>query len=215
MLVASPAPTAAERELLVRRVKLISWLSLAWLVLEGAIGTTAGVVANSIALIGYGIDSTITGLASVIIIWRYTGSRIDSDRAERQAQVVVAVTFFLLAPYIIAAATHHLVTGSEAQASWVGIGLAIVSVAVMPIFGRAKRRIGDQLGSSATSGEGSQNMLCAYLSLAILVGLGSNAVFGLWWADPVAALLVAVVAIQTGVRTWQGDACTVTTDAAR
>jgi divalent metal cation (Fe/Co/Zn/Cd) transporter len=201
------ALVAVERERLIRRVKLISWLSLAWLLVEGAVGTAAGIVANSIALIGYGIDSTIAGLASVIIIWRYTGPRVDSDRAERQAQVIVAVTFFLLAPYIIAAATHHLVTGSEAQASWVGIGLAIVSVTVMPIFGRAKRRIGAKLGSSATSGEGTQNLLCAYLSLAILIGLGLNAVFGLWWADPLVALLVAVVAIQTGVRTWRGKAC--------
>jgi divalent metal cation (Fe/Co/Zn/Cd) transporter len=192
---------------LVRRVKLISWLSLAWLVTEGVVGTTAGIIANSIALIGYGLDSTIAGLASVIIIWRYTGSRIDSDRAERQAQVIVAVTFFLLAPYIIAAAIHHLVTGSEAQASWVGIGLAVVSVTVMPMFGRAKKRIGSRLGSSATTGEGTQNILCAYLSLAILLGLGANAVFGLWWADPLVALVVAVAAIQTGVRTWRGETC--------
>jgi divalent metal cation (Fe/Co/Zn/Cd) transporter len=198
-----------ERVMLVRRVKLISWLSLAWLVTEGAIGTTAGIAANSIALIGYGLDSTIAGLASVIIIWRYTGRRIDSDRAERQAQVVVAVTFFLLAPYIIAAAIHHLVTGSEAEASWVGIGLAIVSVTVMPVFGRAKKRIGDRLGSSATSGEGVQNILCACLSLAILLGLGANALFGLWWADPLAALLVAFAALQTGARTLRGEACSV------
>ena len=200
-------PIEDERARLVRRVKLISWLSLGWMVTEGVIGTTAGIMANSIALIGYGIDSTITGLASVIIIWRFTGRRTDSDRAERQAQVIVAATFFLLAPYIVVAATHHLATGSAAQASWIGIGLAIVSVVVMPLFGRAKRRIGSRLGSGATVGEGIQNILCAYLSLTILVGLGANAVFGFWWADPLVALVVAVVAIQTGVRTLRGEAC--------
>ena len=174
---------------------------------EGVIGTTAGIMANSIALIGYGIDSTITGVASVIIIWRFTGARLESDRSERQAQRIVAITFFLLAPYIIVAAVHHLVTGSEAQASWLGIGLAIVSVILMPIFGRAKRRIGSQLQSGATAGEGTQNILCAYLSLAILIGLAANAVLGLWWADPLVALIVASVAIQTGIRTWRGETC--------
>ena len=198
---------AAERQTLVRQVKLISWLSLAWMTTEGLIGTTVGIMSNSIALIGYGIDSTITGVASVIIIWRFSGSRLDSDDAEKQAQKIVAITFFLLAPYIIIAAIHHLVTGSEAQASWLGVGLAIVSVTLMPIFGRAKKRIGNQLHSDATTGEGTQNILCAYLSLAILIGLVANAVFGLWWADPVAALVVAIVALQAGARTWRGENC--------
>jgi divalent metal cation (Fe/Co/Zn/Cd) transporter len=164
-------------------------------------------MSNSIALIGYGVDSTITGVASVIIIWRFTGSRLNSDDAERQAQKIVAITFFLLAPYIIIAAIHHLVTGSEAQASWIGIGLAIISVTLMPLFGRAKKRIGNQLQSSATTGEGTQNILCAYLSLAILIGLAANAIFGLWWADPLVALIVATAAIQTGINTWRGRTC--------
>jgi divalent metal cation (Fe/Co/Zn/Cd) transporter len=179
-----------EHVALVARIKLISWLSLAWMTAEGVIGTTVGVMSNSIALIGYGVDSTITGVAS-----------------ERQAQKIVAITFFLLAPYIIIAAIHHLVTGSEAQASWIGIGLAIISVTLMPLFGRAKKRIGNQLQSSATTGEGTQNILCAYLSLAILIGLAANAIFGLWWADPLVALIVATAAIQTGINTWRGRTC--------
>jgi len=199
-----------ERAALIGRVKLISWLSLAWMTAEGVIGTTAGIMANSIALIGYGVDSTITGIASVIIIWRFTGVRMNSHEAEARAQKIVAITFFLLAPYIIVAAIHHLTTGSEAQASWVGIGLAIVSVTLMPLFGRAKKRIGHRLQSSATAGEGTQNILCAYLSLAILIGLAANAVLGLWWADPLVALIVATVAIQTGTRTWRGETCDVT-----
>jgi divalent metal cation (Fe/Co/Zn/Cd) transporter len=204
---ASLALGSDEREALIARVKLISWLSLVWMTAEGVIGTTAGIMANSIALIGYGVDSTITGIASVIIIWRFSGERVNSEHAEARAQRIVAITFFLLAPYIIVTAFHHLVTGSEAQASWVGIGLAIVSVTLMPLFGRAKKRIGGRLRSRATTGEGTQNILCAYLSLAILVGLAANAVLGLWWADPLVALLVAVAALQTGIRTWRGDGC--------
>ena len=196
-----------EHTELVRRVKLISWLSLGWMTAEGAIGVTAGIMANSIALIGYGLDSSIEGIASVVIIWRFTGDRIHSDDAETRAQKIVAATFFLLAPYIIVAAIQHLVTGNQAKASWIGIGLALVSITLMPQFGRAKKRIGNKLRSDATAGEGTQNILCAYLSLAILVGLGANALFGLWWADPVVALLVAVVAVQAGIRTWRGQAC--------
>lgn len=207
MIDASLALAPDERGTLIARVKLISWLSLVWMTAEGVIGTTAGIMANSIALIGYGVDSTITGVASVIIIWRFSGDRVDSDRAEARAQKIVAITFFLLAPYIIVAAIHHLLTGSEAQASWVGIGLAIVSVTLMPLFGRAKKRIGNRLQSHATTGEGTQNILCAYLSLAILVGLAANAILGLWWADPLVALIVATVALQTGARTWRGQAC--------
>lgn len=204
---ASLAPAQDERAALIERVKLISWLSLAWMTAEGVIGTTVGIQANSIALIGYGIDSTITGVASAIIIWRFTGSRVDSQRAEERAQKIVAVSFFLFAPYVLAAAAHHLVTGTEAEAAWVGIGLAVVSVTLMPWFGRAKKRIGSRLDSSATAGEGVQNILCAYLSLAVLVGLAANALLGLWWADPLVAIVVAVAAIQTGIRTWRGTAC--------
>ena len=199
--------TSGEHARLVQSVKLISWLSLAWMTAEGAIGVTAGILANSIALVGYGLDSSIEGIASLVIIWRFTGHRVHSDAAERRAQKVVAVTFFLLAPYIVVAAVQHLLAGTHAAASWVGIGLAIVSISLMPLFGRAKKRIGNALASSATAGEGTQNILCAYLSLAILIGLGANALAGWWWADPLVALVVALVAIQAGARTWRGEAC--------
>lgn len=196
-----------EHASLVRRVKLISWLSLAWMTAEGAIGVTAGIMANSIALIGYGLDSTIEGIASIVIIWRFSGDRVHSEDAEARAQKIVAATFFLLAPYIIVAAVQRLATGSQARASWVGIGLALISITLMPQFGRLKKKLGNQLRSNATAGEGTQNILCAYLSLAILVGLGANALFGLRWADPLVALVVAVVAVQAGARTWRGESC--------
>ena len=207
MVEASLALARDEHSALVRRVKLISWLSLGWMTAEGAIGVTAGIMANSIALIGYGLDSTIEGIASIVITWRFTGHHVHSDDAETRAQKIVAATFFLLAPYIIVSASHRLVTGNQAHASWVGIGLALISITLMPQFGRAKKRIGDRLRSHATAGEGTQNILCAYLSLAILVGLGANALFGLWWADPLVALIVAVVAVQAGFRTWRGESC--------
>jgi divalent metal cation (Fe/Co/Zn/Cd) transporter len=192
---------------LIRRVKLLSWFSLAWMTAEGAVGVTAGILANSIALIGYGLDSTIEGVASIVIIWRFTGNRVPSEEAENHAQKVVAVSFFLLAPYIIVEALHRLLSGQEAQVSWVGIWLAIVSTLLMPVFGRAKKRLGNRLQSAATAGEGTQNILCGYLSLAILVGLGANALLGFWWADPLVALVVALVAVQAGLRTWRGQGC--------
>jgi divalent metal cation (Fe/Co/Zn/Cd) transporter len=207
MVVASAELAPTEHAALVRRVKLISWLSLGWMTAEGAIGVTAGILANSIALIGYGLDSTIEGIASVVIIWRFTGQRVHSDEAERRAQKIVAVTFFLLAPYIVVAAVQHLLAGTHAAASWIGISLAIISISLMPLFGRAKKRIGNALASNATAGEGAQNILCAYLSLAILVGLAANALAGWWWADPLVALVVAIVALQAGARTWRGEAC--------
>jgi divalent metal cation (Fe/Co/Zn/Cd) transporter len=200
-------PAADEHARLVYRVKLISWLGLAWLLADGAIGMTAGLAANSVALIGWGLDCAIQSVASLIIIWRFTGDRIHSVRAERLSQKVVGLSFFLLAPYIIVAAIDHLVTGDAAGASWLGIALAGSDMLLMPLLGLAKRRVGHQLRSDATVGEGTQNILCAYLSLAVLVGLGANALFGLWWADPAVALLVAIVVIQAGISTWRGRAC--------
>jgi divalent metal cation (Fe/Co/Zn/Cd) transporter len=174
---------------------------------EGAIAITAGVLAGSIALIGFGIDSAIEGVASVVIIWRFWGRRALSEAAERRAQKLVAVQFFLLAPYVAVESLRTLATQSEPEASWLGIGLTAVSAVSMPLFGIAKRRVGNALGSSATVSEGAQNMLCAYLSLAVLAGLGLNAVLGWWWADPVAALFIAYVAVREGLLSWRGEAC--------
>ena len=174
---------------------------------EGAIAIVAGVAAGSIALVGFGIDSAIEGMASVVIIWRFWGSRALSERAERRAQKLVAIQFFVLAPYVAVEAVRALVTGHEPETSWLGIGLTVSSAALMPAFAIAKRRVGLRLGSSATVSEGAQNMLCAYLSLAVLAGLLGNALAGLWWLDPLAALLIAYVAIQEGRESWSGEAC--------
>jgi divalent metal cation (Fe/Co/Zn/Cd) transporter len=191
----------------VRLARLLAWISLAWMTVEGAVGIAAGVAAGSVALIGFGLDSAIEGFASVIVIWRFTGSRTLSETSEQRAQRMVAISFFLLAPYVAFEATRDLVTGSHPETSWVGIALAIVSLIAMPILGRAKQRVGWRLDSAATAGEGTQNMLCAYLAGAVLIGLLGNAAFGAWWLDPVVAFVIAGVALDEGRELWQGDDC--------
>jgi divalent metal cation (Fe/Co/Zn/Cd) transporter len=204
------APITRDRyEQLARRVKLLSWLSLAWMSVEGAVAIVAGIVAGSIALIGFGLDSVIEGFASVIIIWRFTGHRVFSHSAELRAQKLVAVQFFVLAPYVGFEASKSLIGGEHPDVSWVGIGLAIGSVIVMPMLGLAKQRLADQLGSAATAGEGRQNMLCAYLAGALLVGLAANGLLGAWWLDAVVALLIAGVAVREGLEAWRGEGCCV------
>ena len=174
---------------------------------EGAIALTAGILAGSIALIGFGIDSAIEGTASLVIVWRFTGSRLLSDAAERRAQKLVAVQFFLLAPYVGGEALHKLAVGERPGSSWLGIALVASSALGMPFLGIAKRRLAETLGSVATRGEGTQNLLCAYLAVAVLVGLLGNAVFGLWWLDPAAAFVVAAVAVREGIQSWRGEGC--------
>ena len=164
-------------------------------------------MAGSIALIGFGIDSAIEGIASVIIIWRFWGTRALSEAAERRAQKLVALSFFLLAPYVAIESVRALVTGHEAETSWLGIGLTMTSAVLMPVFGIAKRRVGAQLGSAATAAEGTQNMLCAYLSIAVLAGLLGNTLAGAWWLDPLAGLFIAYVAVREGREAWEGEAC--------
>jgi hypothetical protein len=207
-----PTMAAASRERygrLARRARLLSWLSLAWMTVEGAVAITAGVVAASIALVGFGLDSVIEGLASAVIIWRFTGDRVFSHGAELRAQKLVAVQFFLLAPYVGFESVRALAAGNHPEVSRVGIGLAVGSVILMPLLGLAKERLADQMGSAATKGEGRQNMLCAYLAGALLVGLLGNALVGAWWLDPGVGLLIAAVAVREGVEAWRGQGCCV------
>jgi divalent metal cation (Fe/Co/Zn/Cd) transporter len=206
---AAPSITRDRYELLARRVKLLSWLSLAWMTVEGGVAIAAGVAAGSIALVGFGLDSAIEGFASVIIIWRFTGHRVFSHAAEQRAQKLVAVQFFLLAPYVAFESLKGLIAAEHPEVSWVGIGLAIGSVILMPMLGVAKQVLADQLGSAATAGEGRQNMLCAYLAGALLIGLVGNAAVGAWWLDPAVGLLIAAVAVQEGTQAWRGEGCCV------
>lgn len=194
---------------LARRVRLLSWLSLGWMTVEGAVATVAGVAASSIALVGFGLDSAIEGFASVIIIWRFSGDRVFSHLAEERAQKLVAVQFFLLAPYVGLESVRVLALGEHSGTSWTGIGLAVGSVVLMPALAIAKERLAEELGSAATRGEGRQNMLCAYLAGALLVGLLGNALLGAWWLDPAVGLLIAAVAVKEGAEAWQGEGCCV------
>ncbi|HEY8763435.1 MAG TPA: cation transporter [Solirubrobacteraceae bacterium] len=203
----SSTPDPRERERLIGRAKALSWLSLVWMTIEGAVAITAALAAGSVALLGFGIDSAIEGLASVIVIWRFTGGRRLSDAAELRAQKAVAISFFLLAPYIAQDAIRALIAGDHASTSWVGIGLSIGSIIAMPLLGRAKQRVGERLGSGATAGEGAQNLLCAYMAAGVLVGLAANAAVGWWWLDPVIALVIAGIAVREGRETWKGEGC--------
>lgn len=199
--------TSAERLKLERRARVLAWGGIAWHVVEFAIAIAAGVVAGSIALIGFGADSLIEALAGFVVLWLFTGGRVGSARAERRAQQLIALTFFVLAAYVGVEAVRTLLAANHPDASWVGIGLAAFTAPTMPLLARAKRRIGSQLNSSAAVKEASQTQLCAYLSIALLAGLGSNAVFGWWWADPLTALAIAGVALKEGRESWRGEGC--------
>jgi divalent metal cation (Fe/Co/Zn/Cd) transporter len=204
------ATISQERyQALARRVRLLSWLSLGAMSVEGFVALLAGIVAGSIALVGFGLDSVVEGVASVIIIWRFTGSRVLSETAELRAQKLVAIQFFILAPYVAIESLRALAGGTHAGVSVLGMALAVWSLVTMPLLGVAKQRIAEEIGSAATKGEGRQNVLCAYLAGALLIGLAGNAIAGAWWLDPIVGLLIAGVAVKEGLEAWRGDGCCV------
>ena len=175
---------------------------------EGAIGLIAGLAAGSVALTGWALGSAIEALASVIVVWRFTGSRTLSQTAERRAQKAVAVSFWLLAPYITVAATVAVAGHHPATATAAGIALTTSRVVTMPVLGTLKRRLGGRLDSGATAGEGTQNLMCAAQATAVLAGLAVTAGWpGDWPADPVIALGIAAWSIREGTRSWRGAGC--------
>lgn len=196
-----------DRAKWVQRAQLLAGVGVGWHVVEAAVAILAGAAASSIALVGFGADSVVEALAGFIVLWRFAASRASSEAAERRAQQLIAISFFVIAAYVGVEAIRNLLGREIPQASWVGIGLAVVTTVTMPLLANAKARVGDRLNSSATKSEGRQNMLCAYLSVALLVGLGANALLGWWWADPLTALAIAGVAIKEGRETWMGDDC--------
>jgi divalent metal cation (Fe/Co/Zn/Cd) transporter len=200
------ATAVADRYQLERRARTLAWVGNAWHLVEFAIALGAGIAASSVALVAFGIDSLIELAAGGVIIWLFTGGRGASHNAERRAQQMIAVSFYGLALYVVIGSLHAF-SGAHPEASWVGVGLALVTAPTMPILARAKRRVGQRLDSRATQSEGQQNMLCAYLSIALLVGLGANALFGLWWADPLAGLVIAAAAVREGREAWRGELC--------
>jgi len=175
---------------------------------EGALGLVAGLRAGSIALVGWALGSVIEGLASVIVVWRFTGARAASETSERRAQRAVAVSFWLLAPYVAVEAIRDLVARHGADPSTLGIVVTAASLLVMPALGRAKHVLAGRLDSAATAGEGTQNYLCAAQAAAVLLGLGVAAVVpSARWVDPVIALFIAAWSIREGTEAWRGEDC--------
>ncbi|MEA2155234.1 MAG: hypothetical protein QOE11_1374 [Solirubrobacteraceae bacterium] len=190
-----------------RMALVLSWASLFYMAVEGGVGVWQGVTAGSVALVGWGLASFVEGVASVVIIWRFTGSRTLSDTAEQRAQRLVAIQFFILAPYVLVESGRALIEGDRAGVTIVGMALTASSVALMPMLGRAKHRLAERLDSSATAGEGTQNILCAMQAGAVLVGLAANAAAGAWWLDPLIGVFIAFVAVKEGREAWRGESC--------
>ena len=174
--------------------------------LEGAVGLLAGIEANSISVLTWAAYSAVEGLASGIVIWRFTGRRTLSEHSERRAQRWVAASFFLLAPYFLYESVHRLIEGTQAHSAPLAIAVTASSVVLMPVLGWAKLQLGRRLDSGATAGEGVQNLLCAAQALAALIAVlaaGAGAAF----IDPLAALFIAAIAAKEGVELWRGEEC--------
>jgi divalent metal cation (Fe/Co/Zn/Cd) transporter len=202
------APLEPEtRARLERRAKLLAWAGNGWHLVEFAVALAAGIAAGSVALIGFGLDSLIEVAAAGVVIWLFSGGRGSSHAAERRAQQLVAASYALLVAYIGVEAVRDLLGAHHPAVTWVGIGLAAFTAPTMPLLARAKRRVGQALNSAATVSEAGQNMICAYLSVALLVGLLLNALAGWWWADPAAALVIAALAAREGLESWRGESC--------
>lgn len=201
----------AERRRLGRRAQLLAAASVGYNVVEAVVAIAAGLVAGSVALVGFGLDSTVEVASGVIVLWQFR-ARIPEER-EQQALRLMALAFLALAAYVTFESSRTLLTGADADTSGVGIALAAVSLAVMPFLSWAQRRTGRALGSGAVVADATQTLLCTYLSAVLLVGLLLNATLGWSWADPVAGLVIAAVAAKEGWDAWRGEGCCATTSA--
>ena len=199
------ALSADRRRVLQRRVRWIVAATISYNVVEAIVAITAGSLASSDALIAFGLDSTIEVLSAAAVAWQFT--RRDPERWEKPTLRVIAVAFFALAAYVIATSLLTLLTGVEAEHSTLGIMITALSLVVMPFLSLAERRAGRELGSATAVADSKQTLICAYLSAAVLIGLLLNSLFGWWWADALAGLVIAGFAIREGVEAWRGDAC--------
>ena len=195
----------ATKQRLGRRAKMLAGFSVTYNVIEAVIAITAGLVAGSVALVGFGLDSVVEVSSGLIILWQFS-HRIPESR-ERQALRLLAFSFFALAAYVGFESIRSLLIGADPDASTVGIVLAAVSLVVMPFISYAQRRTGKALGSNAVYADGTQTLLCTYLSAVLLVGLVLNATLGWSWADPVAGLIISAVAAREGLEAWRGEGC--------
>ncbi|WP_151525883.1 cation diffusion facilitator family transporter [Serinicoccus kebangsaanensis] len=196
---------AGRRRTLQRRARLLALASVVYNVLEAVVAIAAGLVAGSVALVGFGLDSVVEVSSGLIVLWQFS-HRLPEQR-ERQALRMMSVAFFALAALVSVESVRALVGGREAEPSLVGIGLAVASLVIMPVLSWAQRRTGRALGSNAVVADGTQTLLCTYLSAVLLVGLLLNATLGWSWADPLAGLVIAGIALREGVLAWQGKGC--------
>ncbi|MDJ0497663.1 MAG: cobalt transporter [Acidimicrobiia bacterium] len=197
--------TDISRPVAVRRARWLNAATIGWNTVEGIVAIAAGVAAGSVSLIGFGLDSAIEVSAATALTWRLSREKRDDCREDddRVAQRLVAVSFALLAAYVSVNAFADLVGGRAPDGSVVGVALAAVSLAVMPVIARAKRKVAPAIGSQAAMAEATQTDLCTALSAALLLGLGLNLALGWWWADPVAALVIATIAGYAAITTWR------------
>ena len=195
----------SRRAALVRRARLLAGASVAYNVVEAVVAIGSGRIADSTALVGFGLDSTVEVMSGLVILWQF-GHPVPEDR-EHLARRLIAVSFFALAAYVTVESVRAVVAREQPDTSVVGIALAALSLAVMPLLSHWQRRTGRELGSGAVVADGTQTLLCTYLSAVLLVGLLANALLGWWWLDPVAALVIAAVAVREGRSNWRGDAC--------
>lgn len=201
MSATKPAPSA-QTSGLQRRARLLVWATIVWNTVEAVVALAAGAAASSGALVSFGLDSTIEVSAAVVALWYLRG---ESEEREQRAGRLIGLSFWALAAWVSFDAVTDLVAGDQPDVSAVGLVLTGVSVVVMPALAIAKRHTAGELGSSALRAESNETMVCAYLSAAVLAGLGANALFGWWWADPVAALVVAAIAANEGREAWRGE----------
>lgn len=195
----------ARRAVLTRRVRWLVAATITYNVVEAVVALTAGTVASSTALVGFGLDSVIEVASATAVAWQFSGA--DPQARERAALRVIAVSFFVLAAYVTVESVRALAGGERADHSMVGIVLAAVSLAVMPVLSHAQRRAGRELGSASAVADSKQTLLCTYLSGVLLAGLVLNGLLGWYWADPLAALVIAAVAVREGREAWRGDHC--------
>ncbi|MDP3890112.1 cation diffusion facilitator family transporter [Nocardioides sp.] len=195
----------AERARLGRRAQLLAATSVGYNALEAVVAITAGIVAGSVALVGFGLDSIVEVSSGLIILWQFR-HRLPESR-EQQALRLMALSFFALAAYVSFESVRALLGDHDPDPSAVGIGLAALSLLIMPFLSYAQRRTGRALGSSAVVADSTQTLLCTYLSAVLLAGLLLNATLGWSWADPIAGLVIAAVAVREGLEAWRGENC--------
>ncbi len=182
-------------------------LSIGWMTVEAGVAIASALVAGSVALLAFGLDSLIELVSASTILWLYTGSRSDSDAAERRAQQLVAICFGVLTLYVTVDAINTLAGGSHPETSWPGVAVATGAILVMPLLARVKGRVAVQLGSAATAGDAAQSWLCAISAAAVLVSIFANATLGWWWLDPIIGLGIAGLAVREGYEAWAGKVC--------